>query len=258
MTARGNQARDMRHVHHQQRSHVVGNGAEPFVVHGPRIGARSRHDEPRAVFAGKFGQGVVVDGLRFLRHAIGHDVVKPSREVHRTSHGQVAAVGEVHSEIGVAGLEDREVDRHVGLGARVRLDIHVLRPEEFPCPLHRQALHHVHVLAAAVVALAGITLGVLVGHEGALGFQNSLAHDVLGSDQLQVGFQPFGLVVNRLKHFRIDLLQTGGNQSRILASMLVRAATGPGTSGIPDPRTAAHAGCGNGRHGANGDSRCIR
>ena len=43
---------------------------------------------------------------------------------------QVAAVREVHAEHRVARLEQREVDRHVGLRARVRLHVGVLGAEQ--------------------------------------------------------------------------------------------------------------------------------
>ena len=74
-------------------------------------------------------------------------------------------MGEVHPEVRVAGFQDREVDGHIGLGTRVRLDVHVLRREELPGAFHGQTLHHVHVLAPTVVALARIALGILVGHQ---------------------------------------------------------------------------------------------
>ena len=45
---------------------------------------------------------------------------------------QVAAVREVHAEDRVARLEQREVDRHVRLRARVRLHVGVLGAEQLP------------------------------------------------------------------------------------------------------------------------------
>jgi hypothetical protein len=44
---------------------------------------------------------------------------------------QVPAVRQVHPENGLARLEQREVDRHVRLCARVRLHIRMLGTEEF-------------------------------------------------------------------------------------------------------------------------------
>ncbi len=63
---------------------------------------------------------------------VGDDLELLARVVERVAVGEVAAVGEIHPEHGVAGLHHREVDGHVGLGARVGLDIGVLGTEELP------------------------------------------------------------------------------------------------------------------------------
>ena len=71
--------------------------------------------------------------------------------------------GERQAHDRVAGLEQRVVDGGVGLRAGVRLDVGVLAAEQRLRALDRERLDHVDVLAAAVVALAGVALGVLVG-----------------------------------------------------------------------------------------------
>ena len=77
--------------------------------------------------------------------------------------GQMAAVGQIHAQYGVAGLDERKVDRHVGLCAGVGLYVDMLRAKKLVGPVDGQVFHLIHALAAAVVALAGITLGVFVG-----------------------------------------------------------------------------------------------
>ncbi len=59
-------------------------------------------------------------------HPVGHDLVLFAGLVERVAVGEVAAVGQIHPEHGVAGFEHREIDRHVGLGTRVGLDVGVL------------------------------------------------------------------------------------------------------------------------------------
>jgi hypothetical protein len=76
---------------------------------------------------------------------------------------QVAAVRQVHRQDGVARLQLGEVHRHVRLRAGVRLHVGVLRPEQRAGAVDRELLGDVDMLAAAVVAPAGIALGVLVG-----------------------------------------------------------------------------------------------
>ena len=48
---------------------------------------------------------VVVDRLVFPAHAVGHELVQDAGEVQRVAVGQVAAVGQVHAQHRVPGLE---------------------------------------------------------------------------------------------------------------------------------------------------------
>ena len=77
---------------------------------------------------------------------------------------EVAAVGQVHRQVGVARLEQRHQHGHVGLAAAVGLDVGRLAPEQLLRAIARQPLDRVDVLAAAVVAPSGVALGVLVRH----------------------------------------------------------------------------------------------
>ena len=83
------------------------------------------------------------------------------------------------------GLQEAEVDRHVRLRARVRLHVDVLGAEERLGALDGQPLGHVDELAAAVVALARVALGVLVGHHRAGGLEHGAGDEVLRGDQLE-------------------------------------------------------------------------
>ena len=51
----------------------------------------------------------------------------------------------------------------IGLRARVRLHVHVIALEKLLGAIAGQVFDHVHKLASAVVALAGIALGIFVG-----------------------------------------------------------------------------------------------
>ena len=66
---------------------------------------------------------------------------------------------------------------------------------------------HVGELAAAVVALAGISLGILVGEHRAHGFEHGFADKVLGSDQLQPFVLAPSFVVDGRGHLRIGFVQ---------------------------------------------------
>jgi len=62
--------------------------------------------------------------------------------------------------------------------------------EQLLGPLDGQDLGDVHFLAAAVVALARVALGVLVGQDRSLGLQHGARDDVLGRDQLDLPLLP--------------------------------------------------------------------
>src|SRR3970040_1629627 len=71
-----------------------------------------------------------------------------------------------------------------------------------------QILRHIHDLAAAVVALAGVPLGVLVGHHRTDGLEDCLGNEVLGGDQLEVARLAYGFLADRLGDVGIDLLES--------------------------------------------------
>jgi hypothetical protein len=99
--------------------------------------------------------------------------------------GQMTPVGERHGQQSFPRLGERHEGREVGLRAGVGLHIGVLRAEELPGPVDRQPLHLVHHFAAAVIALAGISLGVLVGERGAHRVDHRAGGEILAGDQLE-------------------------------------------------------------------------
>ena len=116
---------------------------------------------------------------------------------------QMAAVREVHAEHGVARLEQREVDGHVGLRARMRLDVGVLGAEERFRARDGRALDDIDELAAAVVASAGIAFRVLVGQHRAGRFEDGAADEVLGGDELEAVVLARRLITDGLGDFGI-------------------------------------------------------
>jgi hypothetical protein len=83
------------------------------------------------------------------------------------------------------GVIRREHCGGVGLGTGVRLDVGELGAEEGLDPVDGQLLDNVNVLAAAVVALARVALGVLVGEDRALRLHHGAGGEVLGGDHFQ-------------------------------------------------------------------------
>src|SRR3546814_14882117 len=114
-----------------------------------------------------------------------------------------------HAEDGVPRLQKREVHGLVGLRARVRLHVGVVGSEQFLHPVDRQLLGHADVLAAAVVALARLAFGVLVGQLAALGLHHPRAGVVFRRDQLDVVFLATVLVGAGLVQFGVATFVAG-------------------------------------------------
>ena len=184
MEPRGDQPRDMRHIDHQVRPDAVRDRGEPLEIDDPRIRRRARHDQFRVLLFRELLDLVVVDPVRRRVDPVGDEVVVFAREVDRASVREVSPVGERHSEHRVAVLKQRDVNGGVRLGTAVRLDVREAAAEEFFRPLDREVLDDVDLLAPAVVAVGGITLGVLVRQDGSGGEQDRLGDEVLRRDQL--------------------------------------------------------------------------
>src|ERR1051325_9880838 len=89
----------------------------------------------------------------------------------------------------------------------MRLDVDILRAEDFLRPLTCQVLDNVCKLAASVVAPAGIALRVLVGEDAAGSFEDRLGGEVLTRNQLELGVLPLGLVLNGLVNLGVNFGQ---------------------------------------------------
>jgi hypothetical protein len=138
------------------------------------------------------------------------DVVEPAGEVHLEAVGEVAAVVEPQPQDGVAGLEHREVRGQVGRAAGVRLHVGVVGPEERLGPVDRELLDLVDPLAAAVVALPRVALGVLVREHRAGRLEHRRPGEVLGRDQLELVALAAELAVDQTGDVGVEVVQAGG------------------------------------------------
>ncbi len=205
MQANRDEAGNVRHVHDHRRADRFGDGGDAREVDDARVGAGAHHDHLRRVLMREPLEFLVVNPLVVLADAVGDDRVELAGEVQRMAVREMTAMGEVHAEHGVAGIHDGEVHRHVGLCARVRLHVGVVGAEQRLGARNGQRLGDVHELAAAVVALAGVALGVLVGQHRARRLENRAAHEVLRRDQLEPFVLPLLLVANGLRNFRVGV-----------------------------------------------------
>jgi hypothetical protein len=228
----GHQPGEVRHVDHQQRADLVRDLPEALEVQEPRVGRPAGEDHLRAALLGDPLDRVHVDPARLAVDLVGRDVVQPARDVDLHPVREVAAVGQREAHQRVAGLEQRVVDGGVGLRAGVRLDVRVLGAEQGLRAVDRQLLDDVDVLAAAVVALAGIALGVLVRQHGALALEDRLRHEVLGGDHLQRVLLPAQLALDRLGDLGVDVgeraLEVVGREVAHASERITASGTAPG------------------------------
>ncbi|MPL75491.1 hypothetical protein SDC9_21315 [bioreactor metagenome] len=184
--AAGHEAREMRHVDHQPGADLVRDLAEFDEVDLPRDGRATGDDQLRLVLVGEGADLVIVEPAVLLAHAILDRVEPLARLVRARAVGQVTAGVEAHAEDGVAGREQRVEHALVRLAARVRLHVDEFAAEELLGAVDCQVFGNVDELAAAVIALARVALGILVRHHRALGLHHRLRDDVFRGDQLDL------------------------------------------------------------------------
>ena len=120
-------------------------------------------DHFRLGAAGDCSDLVVIDDTVALGDLVGFSVIGFTGDILEHAVGQVATVGQVHAEDGIARFQHREIDCSVRLGAGMRLDIDVISAEQLFGAFDRQILGDVDIFAAAIITLARITFGVFVG-----------------------------------------------------------------------------------------------
>ncbi len=115
------------------------------------------------------------------------------------------AVREVHAEIGIAGSERRIERGMICVSAAVRLNVGMLRAEQRFRALDSESFHLVDVLATAVVPLAGIALGVLIGQVRACRREHRGRNEVFARDKLYLRALTAELFFNARRNFGIGL-----------------------------------------------------
>ncbi len=125
----------------------------------------------------------------------------------------MAAGGEAHAEHRVAGMEQGEEDRLVGLRAGMRLHVGEGAAEQLFRPIDCQGFRHVNIDAAAIVAASGVAFGVFVGQHGPLGFQHRGGDDVLRGDQFDAVLLPVEFRADGGGKFGVGVRQGCGKES---------------------------------------------
>ena len=192
----------MSHIHHQVSAHFVCHLTETLKINGPGISAGSGHDQLRLCLKRDPLQLVIID-IALVIDAVRHYIEVKAGKIHRASVGQMAAVVQIHAHNRITRFQHGYKNRHIGLGAGVRLHIGIVTAKQLLSPFYGKSLHYVHALTSAVVPLSRIPFRVLVGQHRTHGHHNRLGNDILRRDQLQVPSLAGRLRLNGLAYFRI-------------------------------------------------------
>ena len=226
---RCNQAGVVGHVDHENGANFLGHLGKTGPVGLERVGRGTGNQQLGPVFTGQGLHAVVVDFFTIVE-AIGHHLEPFARHVERHAMGEVATLGQRQAHDGVAWIQKRQKDRRVGLRPRMRLHVGRLAAIELLEPIDGELLHHIHMLAATVVTLAWVALGILVGELRALCRHDRRACIVLGGDQLNVGLLPGMLGRDGCSKGRVGLGIGLGTVKHGMSCKWVETAAQPGPS----------------------------
>ena len=148
---------------------------------------------------------LVVNHTGLFLHLIANHFVVDAGEVDGAAVTEVAAVVEVHAHKGVAAVEASQEHSHIGLCTAVGLHVGPAGAIEFLGTLDGDGLALVNNLATAVVTLAGVTLGIFVGHYRTHGLHDLVADEILRSNQLDAFGLTFPLFLDEVENCCISL-----------------------------------------------------
>ena len=117
----------------------------------------------------------------------------------------MSAVGKVHSHNGVAGIEDGELYRPVGVGSAVRLHVGVFATEYFAKTFLGDFLCYIAIFATAVISFTGITFCVFVGKHASATRHNSKRNEIFTRYKFDVVSLSRKFGFNRPEHFFVVL-----------------------------------------------------
>ena len=128
-------------------------------------------------------------------------------------------MGQVQAEDDVARIEHGEINRRVGLRPGVRLHVDVLGAEKLFRAVAGEVFSDIDELAAAVVALAGVALGILIGQHAAHALHDGGAGVVLAGDHFQAVALALDLAGDGRPDFRVVLFDRIHSLCKLSKSM---------------------------------------
>lgn len=207
----------MSHVTEQESAALVGYLSEPGIVPVAWVGTATTDDQLGPEIQGFLLQLLVVDqsgrGIHLVRQTLkvnggGGDLLPTGGVV---AVGEVAPGGEIQTHDAVVRLEHGGVGGEVGRRTRVGLDVDApsggIEMEGLEGAGTAQVLNLVDELVAAVVAVAGHALGVLVGEGTPQRLYDGEGSEVLRRYQLYSPTLPTLLLLNQVVDFWVHRRQ---------------------------------------------------
>ena len=199
----GDQAGHVGGIEEEEGADRIGDTPDRRRIDDPGVGGCPGDDELGPMLGGQGRQLVQIQSLVAVGDAIGHEVVEATTDVDRRPVGEVAALIESHPQNGVAGVEHGQVGGQVGRGAGMRLDVGVFGAKELAGPAPGQLFYFVDDVVTAVVALARIALGVLVGQHRSGRGHDRPGCEILRCDELQRGVLPLLLAPDDVEELAV-------------------------------------------------------
>ena len=151
------------HIEHEDCADFVGNLANASIIPLARIGACTADDELRTLTTCNLLHHIIVDEIGIGSYVVFYRLEHEAGEIHRRTVRKVTSVREVETHKLVARLEHSHENSHISLCSRVGLYISPLSAKNLLEALDSDGFCLIDYLAAAIVAVTGIALGILVG-----------------------------------------------------------------------------------------------
>lgn len=214
-----NKATNVSHITEQKRPTLIRHSSKPGVVPVPRVSTPTTNNQLGPKVQRLLLQPIVIDipsaRVHLVRQALevdrgGGDLLAPRGVV---AMREVAPRGQIQAHDPVVGLEDGGVGGEICGGAGVGLDIDApglgVDVEGLEGSGAAEVLDLVDELVAAVVAVAGHALRVLVGEGAAEGLDHGERREVLGGDELDAAALAPLLLLDEVVDFGVHGVERG-------------------------------------------------
>ncbi len=200
-----NQSCWMCHVYHQQCAYLIGNLAHACIVPFAAVGRATADNQLRLLGKCYAFHLVIVHASCLGVQVVCYRMIQNAAGVHCRTVAQVSALVEVQSHELVAWLQHCQQHCSICLCSGVRLYIGIFCTEELLHAVNGKLLTLVDDLTAAIVAVSGISFGILVGHVRPHSLHHLIADEVLRSDELHALQLALVLLLDEVKNCVVSL-----------------------------------------------------